>query len=163
MESSSRSKLAEEEGKNDNELVQFLASCPQDEVVEKGPDLFDVIFEFIARKAGAAQRPASETQVQAEKQAVVSMRNVLRRLVQNGPNQVEFQDRALRVLENLSRRNQNPGGFLGRIFENLYKSDIILEEAFNLWSASAAPAEKALCKDFFQYLSEAQAESGEDK
>jgi len=138
----------------ENEVVEFLAKSPQDEVAKFGPDVVDVVFEHAARRAGALQDPAQE-----EKMVVLSSANVLKRLLQNGQKQATQQARALQTISSTVRRCQASPGFLSRVFKELHDQGIVLEEAFMQWSQGADPEDVKEASDFMKWLAEAPTEA----
>lgn len=110
------------------------------------------------RKVSAIQVPLAHL----EAEVASAMQNTLRRLVQNGPKQNEFQERALDELVTLVKRNGHPKGAVSRLFDALYQNDIVFEDALNAWRTHATLDDAELAEKFFKELSEmAQAENGD--
>lgn len=134
------------ERKSQNELLQVASKVPSEQVAQSGPELVEVIFQT----AGDA----------SEKETVSANVDVLKRLLQNGPDQVSCQAKALACLASFAASRAE--GFLARAFEALYRNEIVLEEAFQKWKEMAKVEDAGKCSVFFDYLQSAQVESNDD-
>ena len=116
--------------KSDEEVVAFLANRSIDAIISHGPKLVTVFFESVIRNASAKQGPASGEQKESEIKAVTKYKNVWKRLLQNGEKQEDQQLEALKTIIELWKQNSKPEGFTNRVFEVLFKEEIVSEKAF---------------------------------